>query len=141
MTKDRTTSGDMPPDTYEQEDQSRSDFDDLWIEDTHDQSEDLERLRKVAALLEDTTEIMAQGILVHDTKTILFANCRAYELLEIPSELLQPERPWRDHLVCRIRRAHTAVDDFSFDGGLPNGRSGGGIIGASGHQFGSFLGF
>ncbi|MBO6918588.1 MAG: PAS-domain containing protein [Rhizobiaceae bacterium] len=110
MTNDRTTSGDMPPDPYEQDDRPRSNLDDLWIEDTHDQSEDLERLRKVAALLEDTTEIMAQGILVHDTKTILFANCRAYELLEIPGELLQPDRPWRDHLVYRMERGDFGED-------------------------------
>lgn len=110
MTNDRTKSGDILTDTPEQGDQTRSDFDDLWIEDTHDQSEDLERLRKVAALLEDTTEIMAQGILVHDTKTILFANCRAYELLEIPGELLQPDRPWRDHLVYRMERGDFGED-------------------------------
>lgn len=86
------------------EEQSVEDADNLWVEEKLDDAEELKRLRKVAALLEDTTEIMAQGILVHDTKTILFANRRAYELQEIPGELLQPNRPWRDHLVYRLER-------------------------------------
>ena len=110
MSNDQSKSGNTSNDAPQQADQSRSDFDDMWIEDTQDETEELERLSKVAALLEDTTEIMAQGILVHDTKKILFANCRAYELLEIPSELLQPDRPWRDHLVYRMERGDFGED-------------------------------
>ncbi|MEP2947849.1 MAG: PAS-domain containing protein [Lentilitoribacter sp.] len=110
MTDDHSTSDDTSNDKPLQADQSHSDFDDMWIEDTQDETVELERLSKVAALLEDTTEIMAQGILVHDTKKILFANCRAYELLEFPSELLQPDRPWRDHLVFRMERGDFGED-------------------------------
>lgn len=110
MTNDHSTFDDTSTNTPLQAEQSRQDFDDMWIEDTQDQTEELTRLRKVAALLEDTTEIMAQGILVHDSKSILFANCRAYELLEIPGELLQPDRPWRDHLVYRLNRGDFGED-------------------------------
>ncbi|MEP3199991.1 MAG: PAS-domain containing protein [Lentilitoribacter sp.] len=110
MSNDQSESKKTPTDAPQQADQSRPDFDDMWIEDAQDETKELERLSKVAALLEDTTEIMAQGILVHDTKTILFANCRAYELLEIPGELLQPDRPWRDHLVYRMERGDFGED-------------------------------
>ncbi len=110
MSNDQSKSANTSTDAPQQANQSRTDFDDMWIEDTQDESVELKRLSKVAALLEDTTEIMAQGILVHDTKTILFANCRAYELLEIPGELLQPDRPWRDHLVYRMERGDFGED-------------------------------
>jgi signal transduction histidine kinase/DNA-binding response OmpR family regulator len=90
----------------EQNNQSHSnaDNDGLWIEETISVEDEMQRLRKVAALLEDTAEIMAQGILVHDNETILFSNSRVFDLLEMPSEILQAGQPWSKHVTYRIKR-------------------------------------
>ena len=66
--------------------------------------EELARLRKIAALFEDTAEVMAQGILVYDDSRVLFANRRAQELLDLPAELLEPGRPWQDYLLYSLER-------------------------------------
>lgn len=92
---------------------ANADNDDLWIEETISVEEEMLRLRKVAALLEDTAEIMAQGILVHDNETILFSNSRVYDLLEMPSDILQAGQPWSEHVIYRIKRGDICdVDDI-----------------------------
>ena len=65
---------------------------------------ELARLNEYAALFEDTTEAMAQGLLVSDAKSILYVSARARELLEVPPELLEPGRPAQDYLVHSLER-------------------------------------
>lgn len=74
--------------------------DDLSVSD----AQELERLRKLSTLWKDTTEIMAQGILVHDCKTILFCNSRANDLLDVPTEILAPGKCIRRHVLYRVNR-------------------------------------
>lgn len=75
-------------------------LDDLSMSD----AKELERLRKLSVLWRDTTEIMAQGILVHDSVNILFCNSRANELLDIPTEIMAPGKSLKQHLLFRINR-------------------------------------
>ena len=63
-----------------------------------------DRLSEYAALFEDTTEAMTQGLLVSDEKSILFVSARARELLEVPPDLLEPGRPARDFLEFALER-------------------------------------
>lgn len=86
--------------------------DDLNVSD----AKELERLRKLSDLWKDTTDIMAQGIFVHDGKKILFCNERANELLDIPKDVLAAGKPFVGHLRYRIERGDLGeignVDNF-----------------------------
>lgn len=68
------------------------------------EAQELERFRKLSILWKDTTEIMAQGILVHDGTNILFCNSRANDLLGVPTKILAPGKSVRGHLLFRITR-------------------------------------
>ena len=65
---------------------------------------ELARLNEYAALFEDTTKAMAQGLLVSDAESILYVSARARELLELPPELLEPGRPAQDYLAYSLER-------------------------------------
>lgn len=40
---------------------------------------------------------MAQGLLVFGPESIEFSTARAAELLEVPAEIVQAGKPWRDY--------------------------------------------
>lgn len=74
--------------------------------------QELEHLRKLSTLWKHTTEIMAQGILVHDGTNILFCNNRANELLDIPSDILDIGKPVSGAIIHRVKRGDMGnVDD------------------------------
>jgi len=66
--------------------------------------EELEQLKIDFALFQDISETMEQGILVYDTGRILFSNARAEQLLEFPSGLISPGKPWKEYLEFSLKR-------------------------------------
>lgn len=73
-------------------------------------SEELARLRWVETVFRDATEMMAQGLVIFDNVSVLYANAKAHELLDLPAELLEPGRPWQDYLRYSIERGDYGKD-------------------------------
>lgn len=65
---------------------------------------DIKQWRKTAELFNDITSVMAQGIMVYDDENIVFANDRVAELLDLPTDLIQPGKPWHDFLEYSLKR-------------------------------------
>ncbi|WP_337660446.1 EAL domain-containing protein [Anderseniella sp. Alg231-50] len=65
---------------------------------------DITQAAKEKAVLETTFEAMAQGLLVHDQKSIVASNLRLPEVLGIPSHMLAAGEPWEDMVRYRIER-------------------------------------
>ena len=74
--------------------------------------QELEHLRKLSTLWKDTTEIMAQGIFVHDATNILFCNKRANEILDVSEEFLAAGKSIKEFVRYRINRGDFGhIDD------------------------------
>ena len=53
-------------------------------------SSEIAQLRAFAAMFQDTTNVMAQGLIVLGEEEILLTNPRMREMLDVPAELIEP---------------------------------------------------
>ena len=61
-------------------------------------------VERASTLMQAATRAMAQGMFIVDVEQTLFANRKFMEMLNVPAEIVEPGRDWRDFLDYCIER-------------------------------------
>ena len=67
--------------------------------------------QEASQLLQETTQAMAQGLIVLDDKNIRFLNPMARELLDIPQHIFGVGLPWHDFFMYQVERGDFGEGD------------------------------